>query len=415
MGDFKVTQRGEGRIRSIFLLLCLAWVFGSALPVWADNFSSAEAEFETFKKENADFETYKGAVNRDFKAYKSIVDQEFKAYRKQILKVWGKPEVTSRKRYVAYSSDYRVKKIVDYGTGTITISAVVPEGATGVERHLTRELKALVKQDTRGAYREDAFAQGVEKKLKKAVAAPVLKTGHVGKDLLVADMATGESSPSAKQVDAAIVDLVAKSSIKTSKSEKIPASRVVILKVKLPQDGMAVKARGFLKAVKAESGKRGVNPALVLAVMETESAFNPMARSHVPAYGLMQIVPRSAGRDASKLVLGRDLILSPSYLYNSGNNIAMGVAYLSLLDGRYLAAIKNPESRMYCVIAAYNTGAGNVARAFCGTTNVSKAVKKINAKSPQDVYRTLRRNLPYRETRDYLQKVSTRIDRYQAT
>ena len=415
MGNFKLIQRGEGRIGRFFWLVCLMGVLGSVLSVGADDFSGDQAEFESFKKDNADFESYKDAVNRDFKAYKTIIDEEFKAYRNQILKVWQVPEVTSKKRYVAYSPDYRVRKVVDYGAGTVTISAVVPDEDPGAEGRLAGHLKILIEQDTLGAYREDVFTQGVEKKLKKAVNSTLLKTGQVAKAPLVADMATGKSSPTAKELNAAVAELVKKASIETSKSTKIPASRVVTLKVKLPQGSMAVKARGFLAAVQAESGKRGVNPALVLAVMETESAFNPMARSYVPAYGLMQIVPRSAGRDASKIVLGKDLILSPSYLYNSGNNIAMGVAYLSLLDGRYLAAIKNPESRMYCVIAAYNTGAGNVARAFVGTTNINKAAKRINAKSPQDVYRTLRSNLPYKETREYLHKVSARIETYQAT
>jgi len=128
----------------------------------------------------------------------------------------------------------------------------------------------------------------------------------------------------------------------------------------------------------------------------------------------MQIVPKSAGRDASKLVLGKDMILSPSYLYNGKNNISMGVAYLYILNDRYLASIKNPESRLYCVIAAYNTGAGNVARAFIGTTNIKKAAKKINSMPPEKVYKVLRRKLPHKETRDYLDRVSKRMNKYQA-
>jgi membrane-bound lytic murein transglycosylase C len=138
-----------------------------------------------------------------------------------------------------------------------------------------------------------------------------------------------------------------------------------------------------------------------------------MARSHVPAYGLMQIVPHSAGRDASELLFGREVLLSPSYLYGEGNNINVGTAYLYLLYNRYLAEIRDPVSRMYCSIAAYNTGPGNVARAFADTTKVSNAAGIINRMTPQQVYTHLVSRLPYQETRDYLQKVTTCMAMYQ--
>ena len=83
----------------------------------------------------------------------------------------------------------------------------------------------------------------------------------------------------------------------------------------------------------------------------------------MPAYGLMQIVPESAGKDATQQLFGQPKLLAPSYLYNSDNNIQVGTTYLNILYYRYLRKIENPTSRLYCTIAAYNTGAGNVAKA----------------------------------------------------
>ena len=80
---------------------------------------------------------------------------------------------------------------------------------------------------------------------------------------------------------------------------------------------------------------------------------------------------------------------------------------MHLLDKRYLKHISDPLSRKYCMIAAYNTGAGNVARAFNDdrSRNIKNASKVINSMSPERVLEVLSANLPYDETRKYLHKV----------
>jgi len=146
--------------------------------------------------------------------------------------------------------------------------------------------------------------------------------------------------------------------------------------------------------------------------MHSESSFNPRARSHVPAYGLMQIVPKTAGRDTYKFLYKKDKLVSGNYLYNSTNNIKMGSAYLHILYYRYLKKIKNPDSRLYCTIAAYNTGAGNIAYAFTRTYNMNKAAPLINAMTPKQVYNKLMKDLRFDEPKHYLKKVSSRMAAY---
>ncbi|MGM0622924.1 MAG: transglycosylase SLT domain-containing protein, partial [Campylobacterota bacterium] len=134
--------------------------------------------------------------------------------------------------------------------------------------------------------------------------------------------------------------------------------------------------------------------------------------SHIPAFGLMQIVPNSAGKDVNNFLRGQKVAPSSNFLYNPDNSILFGSTYLHILYYRYLSKIKDPQSRIYCVIAAYNTGAGNVARAFTGSNNTSKAARKINTMTPQQVYDHLVKNLPYDETKKYLVKVSDRLSLY---
>jgi len=178
-------------------------------------------------------------------------------------------------------------------------------------------------------------------------------------------------------------------------------------------DGFYAKlAAPHVDTVRAHSEVYNLPPSLILAVIETESAFNPRARSSVPAYGLMQIVPQTAGRDASAFADGAGRDFDPEYLYESGHNIHLGAAYLKLLESRYLRDIENPASRRYATIAGYNTGAGNVARAFNMTTNMTSAAHVINQLSPDEVFRRLRDQLPYQETRTYVLAVVDRQSRY---
>ena len=68
--------------------------------------------------------------------------------------------------------------------------------------------------------------------------------------------------------------------------------------------------------------------------------------------------------------------------------------------------------RTYLMICAYNTGAGNVSRAFIGKTRLSKAFSKINSFSPNEGFKHLVRNLPYESTQHYLVRVNKRMPLY---
>jgi membrane-bound lytic murein transglycosylase C len=65
--------------------------------------------------------------------------------------------------------------------------------------------------------------------------------------------------------------------------------------------------------------------------------------------------------------------------------------------------VTNPVSREYCVISAYNTGAGNVFKTF--SKDQRTALQQINDLQPAALYDRLRTGLPYQETREYLAKV----------
>ena len=239
-----------------------------------------------------------------------------------------------------------------------------------------------------------------------------------------------EKSQQVTKVEATFVQEVAeKVTVKTAKlkpkaeastpvaevaSVPIKPKKVISYKVKLPENSLKARASKYSALAEKESKNWEVDAALIMAIMHSESAFRPDAKSHVPAFGLMQVVPTSAGHDVNKQVRNIDEPMKVSDLYQPVINVETGTAYLDILNSKYLRKIENDESRLYCVIAAYNTGAGNVARAFNKdrSTSIGKASKVINKMTPEEVYNHLVAKLPYDETKNYLKKVNSRIALY---
>ena len=87
----------------------------------------------------------------------------------------------------------------------------------------------------------------------------------------------------------------------------------------------------------------GIDPLLVMAVIQAESAFNPGALSGKNAQGLMQLIPETAERFGVK------------DSWNPVQNIKGGTAYLHWL-------MRHFEGKVDWVLAAYNAGEGVVER-----------------------------------------------------
>jgi len=187
----------------------------------------------------------------------------------------------------------------------------------------------------------------------------------------------------------------------------------VALEFQLIPEHLEVRAKRYRPIVQDYAEKYSIYPPLIFAVIHTESAFNPRARSGTPAYGLMQLVPRGGARDAHRMIHGKDRLLTPKYLYKPKNNIELGTAYLHILANRYMKAVHDPTSRMYCAIAAYNAGAANVGYALIGSKSMQKAIPTINRMEPEAVYVKLTQSLPFKESRSYVKKIRARIPLYE--
>jgi soluble lytic murein transglycosylase-like protein len=109
------------------------------------------------------------------------------------------------------------------------------------------------------------------------------------------------------------------------------------------------EVRRAAEALIAESKRNRIDPALVLAVMHTESGYYNFARSSVGALGLMQIMPATGemlAREAGIPWTGADLLFVPEV------NLRLGTRYLSVLYARY--------GDWNQALAAYNWGPGAI-------------------------------------------------------
>jgi len=134
--------------------------------------------------------------------------------------------------------------------------------------------------------------------------------------------------------------------------------------------------------IRANAERYGLDPALVCAVIHTESKFRDDALSPKGASGLMQITEPTAGWIAGRLGLaGYDY----ARIFDPELNIELGCYYARWLLDRY-----NGDEDL--ALAAYNAGIGNVDK-WLRNPDYSSGGKSLDY-------------IPFKETRDFVRRVA---------
>lgn len=320
----------------------------------------------------------------------SLVRKQINKLVKELAKTWGDKKVASQKEYVKYTDKYQSRAIINFKTGHIRVETVA-----------TKNQMAALKSAIVSTLLTPDDPSTVDLLSDKSI-----KTGQ--KPFLYGLVKDTDNKNVTTQWRAGrYADYLMKHAYHAD-TYNGKARRYVTFEMVKDHDQSQQKK--YASQVTRESKRFDIEAALIYAIIETESSFNPYAMSHIPAYGLMQIVPQTAGRDAYRLIHKKDKAPSKNYLFKPDNNIEMGTAYLHILDTKYLGKVKHEKSREYCVIAAYNTGSGNVLKAF--DSDRGRAVEKINQLSSQQVYQHLVNHLKYEEARHYVQKVTRNKTKY---
>ena len=350
------------------------------------------------------FLQYQAKVTAEYQKFEEEQKKAFEDYKNNISKQWGEQntKTSTKKEWVSYDKDYKARRTVDFEKGQAKVEVLMTDVEAKNKEIVQQKLKEELAKMVLDKGNDDPLEQKEQSKpQEKPILLQQLQT------LDTKEITDNNVVQFAEQVVAKTE--THQEEVKGKDGEKRIA---VVLTVPLVPDHLKKRADKFKEDVQKESKRFNVDPSLVFAVVHTESYFNPKARSGIPAFGLMQLVPKSAARDASLYVHKEDKLLTPEYLYEPTNNVELGAAYLNLLLSKYFKEVKDERSKLYCAIAAYNTGAGNVARAFTAKTKLKPAIEKINSMSSDDVLQHLKTNLPYKETQDYVVHVSERMPLY---
>ncbi|OUR92902.1 hypothetical protein A9Q84_20535 [Halobacteriovorax marinus] len=124
-----------------------------------------------------------------------------------------------------------------------------------------------------------------------------------------------------------------------------------------------------------------IDPLVVLSLIRQESAFNPQARSHVGARGLMQLMPATAKQFKKNL--------RTHHLKRPNLNIKIGIKYLKGLFKKY-------DGNLIYTLSAYNAGESRVKR------------WRKNLFINNDPMVTIE-SIPFKETRKYVKLIYRNI------
>ncbi|WP_334020537.1 murein transglycosylase domain-containing protein [Alteromonas sp. S015] len=323
----------------------------------------------------------------------NVIQTLYDGLSKKVSKKWGKKnqQLPNKKKYVKYVNDYQARAIVNFDTGKVQVETLDNQNPKAM---LVQAITTTL-LTTADPTKTDIFSSAAPNIDGVPFLYPQV-TDHDGKIV--------KYRWRAERYANYLVSNKLKRSLSNGKS-------VYSVEFDLVDQHEHIRQMKYSQYVLKAARRYNLSPALIYGIIETESSFNPYAVSRANAYGLMQVVPATAGRDVYKLVKHKPGQPSKQTLFSPAHNIDIGSAYLHILQTRYLAKINNKTSQEYSMISAYNGGAGNVLKTF--HPNRSVAMAKINQHSPDGVYSKLRYNHPRAESCKYLEKVTKAKKNYE--
>ncbi|MCD9517962.1 membrane-bound lytic murein transglycosylase MltC [Photobacterium phosphoreum] len=308
-----------------------------------------------------------------------------KYFESQVKKQWGDDDYlqAGKHRYVKYFDGYRTRAHIDFDNGKIHVSTVANYAPQGTLKKAIEETLLMPADPSQ----VDLFSdQSVPLSNKPFLLGQV--KDHQNQNIQWPWRA-------GKYADYLIANKL--------KTKKLQQGTAYYVEIDMVDDHLEQREYQYADIIRQAAKRYDIDEDLIYAIVKTESSFNPYAVSHAGAYGLMQVIPKTAGADVFNLVKNKPGIPTKEYLFNPANNIDTGAAYFYILKNRYLKEVQHSTTKHYTMISAYNGGTGGVLATF--DPDRKQAMKDINHLQPNQVYWALTNKHPKAEARRYLEKV----------
>jgi membrane-bound lytic murein transglycosylase C len=365
-------------------------------------------------------------MEAQWKRREQEIEARWQQRKREIEQKWDQALRSTPTSWVDYSSDDEARSVVDFENGTVEVTALVPVGETGSWPATPAAVAALASGPA-----SSSRALAVPVSLRPEVAgvpqplvlaalpAAWAKMLHQFEQVFSQEATSGQPVL-ANQVVSRAGQPVDKQTVKAYvQNEVLPGSVVgekpvqsrdgvariqVTARVKMAPDHVKKRAQQYQDVVPAYAKQHGLDPRLLYAIIHTESFFNPKAQSPLPTYGLMQLVPRGAARDAYNFLYKDDRVLDDEYLLDPAHNVELGAAYLRLLRKQLFATLDDGDKKNYLLVCAFKWGPENTQ---------SKILRQVRVQDLTDtqIFSLLTQRTP-EETSAYLKQVRDRMQLY---
>ncbi len=242
-------------IKKRFLLILLLLGYNKIIFSQVNEQTKVDSAYLEFIINNEkEYQDFTDNSLREYKHFEYQYNEALRLYQERIYKIWGKKSYNkhnSKEIYTEYSDDFKSRMTVNFKNGNVTIESVIDDG----QNTNTVAKEALNKHmDTKGKY----VTPNLE--VKKLFNNKLLK--------YQSDISKQNST---------------RYKIEQITGDDCKKRKIAKLELKLAPNHIKKRAELFLPAIQKYSQKYNVRPELVLAMMHTESYFNPKAKSAASA------------------------------------------------------------------------------------------------------------------------------------
>ncbi len=339
-------------------------------------------------------EEYKQTRAAAYKEYHLQQDSLFIQYQQQIERYWNEFKESTQEEWVSYNPKFTCRSKVNFEEGVIEIDAIAEDPQNEEEA-----VNAVVEQLVAINLEEDETNDPI---LKDQIKNPLNKAETI-------------TETNVKTIAQNLVNNSKKTSIIGKDGKKRIQYSITLNMV---PNHIKIRADKYSAYIEEKCNEFKIDPTYVMAIIHTESYFNPKAYNrHGNAYGMMQIVPKYAGLTMNNVLYKNNRKPTSKELFDPQRNLEIGIAYMRWLADNKWEKVKEKTNQYYCIICSYNGGPGTIYKAMTGKMKEIGQEKwdqmfvDLNTMENSELYKLLSKKVPWEETRKYLKLVMERKDK----